>query len=491
MSGLNRHTLSELPRDVLKPQYDLNSTQRGIVHLGPGAFHRAHQAVYTDLAMSAEGGNWKIDGVSLRSKDLRDNIKAQDNLYSLMVLDDSPYVQVIGAFNQIFVLGEQRHQVMEALTDASTHIISLTVTEKGYCLNNKGELDWQNPDIKHDLAHRDIPKSSIGLLVAALEARFIQNKAELTIISCDNLSDNGDKLANAVITFANEISQNLANWIKENICFPNTMVDSITPATDDALKEQTKLKISVNDAWPIQRESFTQWVVEDKFSGPRPAWDKVGVTFTDDVHIYEKAKLRILNGTHSTLAYIGSLVDLETVYEAISISEFEQFIRQLLSQEILPSIDNATGMDLDEYANDIIKRYHNKHIRHFLTQIAWDGSQKIPFRILNTIRDNIKAERSIVLLCVPIAAWCLFLAKRTKEEHEIVDPLAEVLTGLVKKNVDSPLNLVDDILDLTAVFADLSANQKFRNTIKQHVVTLNMVNKSNLAGCLTQLKDGL
>ncbi|GAA6184601.1 mannitol dehydrogenase family protein [Aliiglaciecola sp. NS0011-25] len=487
MSELDRQVLRSLPKEIRQPEYDLETTARGIVHLGPGAFHRAHQAVYTDLAMSAQGGNWKIDGVSLRSKDLRDKLKDQDNLYSLMVLDDSPYVQIIGAFNQIFVLGEQRKQVMDAMTDPNTHIISLTVTEKGYCLSNKGELDWQNTDIKHDLANPEAPISAIGLLVAALKVRFAQQNAQLTIISCDNVSDNGDKLAKAVMTFAAEVSTPLANWIAQNICFPNTMVDSITPATNDELRATTKGKIGVEDAWPIQRESFSQWVVEDKFSGPRPAWDKVGVTFTDDVHKYERAKLRVLNGTHSTLAYLGTLCGLETVYSAICIAPIEQFIRKLLSQEILPSIGNSDAMDLDQYADDIINRYHNKHIRHLLAQIAWDGSQKLPFRILNAIRDNIKEERSISLLCVPIAAWCLFVGKRYKEQQELVDPIAETLLALAQKHADFPLQLADAIMDLTSVFDDLTTNEEFRSIVKRHVLSLSSINQHNLNVCLSDL----
>ncbi|GAB2694824.1 mannitol dehydrogenase family protein [Aliiglaciecola aliphaticivorans] len=488
MSGLARQILPSLPKEVRLPEYNLETTTRGIVHLGPGAFHRAHQAVYTDLAMSAYGGNWKIDGVSLRSKELRDQLETQDNLYSLMVLDDAPYVQIVGAFNQIFVLGEQRQQVMEAMTDPNTHIISLTVTEKGYCLNTKGELDWQNTDIKHDLAAPDEPVSAIGLLVAALNIRFKHENAQVTIISCDNVSGNGDKLAKAVLTFAAELSPRLAQWIEEHICFPNTMVDSITPATNDELRLKTQQEIGVEDAWPIQRESFSQWVIENKFSGPRPAWDKVGVTFTDDVHKYEKAKLRVLNGTHSTLAYLGSLCALETVYSAISLEPIEQFIKKLLGQEIVPSIGQSDSMDLEQYAEDIIHRYHNEHIRHLLAQIAWDGSQKLPFRILNPIRDNMQNQRSFELLCVPVAAWCLFVGKRYLAQQELVDPLANTLLELAEKHAEDPLQLANAILDLTIIFDDLATNEEFRRIVKRHVSTLFTINQQNLTETLSRLE---
>jgi fructuronate reductase len=487
MSQLNFQSLSFLPKQIRQPTYDVENTRRGIVHLGPGAFHRAHQAVYTDLAMSTSGGSWKIDGVSLRSRDLRDKLVAQDNLYSLAILDENPYLQVIGAFNNIFVLGDQRAEVMSAMCDAKTHIISLTVTEKGYCLNSLGDLDWSNSAIQKDKASPDEPVSAIGLLVAALKERKDNGADQLTIISCDNLSDNGTKLGKAVITFANDVEPELGQWIANNICFPNSMVDSITPATSEELKEQTEKELGVHDAWPIQREAFTQWVIEDKFSGPRPDWEKVGVTFTQDVYLYEKAKLRVLNGTHSTLAYLGRLCDLETVYQAINEPSFETFIRKLLVNEILPSIGATQEMDLTQYAEDIIQRYHNKHIRHLLSQIAWDGSQKLPFRILNTIRDNLQNNHGISLLCVPIAAWSLFILKQYNEGQDLVDPLAPELLALAEKYATDPLAFVDKILKLKSVFADLSNNPSFCSLVKQQVATLAYLNKQNFNQVLEDL----
>ncbi|HCB16012.1 MAG TPA: mannitol dehydrogenase, partial [Alteromonas sp.] len=281
-ASLNNATLATLPAEVKKPDYDRAVRSRGIVHIGPGAFHRAHQAVYTDMAM-AYGGNWRITGVSMRSATLKQKLAGQDNLYSLVVLDNEPYVQVIGAFDSVLVLNEDREAIMAALTDANTHIISLTITEKGYCLASNGELDTSHADIMHDLSNPDEPVSAVGLIVSALKHRFEQQQADITVISCDNLADNGKKLAKAVLQFAEKIQPELAHWIEQNIAFPCTMVDSITPATDEALISLAADKLGVEDAWPIQREGFTQWVVEDKFSGPRPAWEKVGVTFTDDV----------------------------------------------------------------------------------------------------------------------------------------------------------------------------------------------------------------
>lgn len=486
MARLNFSTLADLPSEVKQPQYDVNATTSGIVHIGPGAFHRAHQAVYTDLAM-AHGGNWRIDGVSMRSKSLKEKLSGQDNLYSLVVLDNQPYTQIIGAMNNVYVLGEDRDAIMASLTAPATHIVTLTITEKGYCLDNQGKLDAAHPDILHDKDFPGEPVSAIGLLVAALKVRKENGASKITIVSCDNLSDNGSKLGAAVVAFAQLLDSELAAWISKNICFPNTMVDSITPATDDALVSQTAAALGVTDEWPIQREAFTQWVVEDKFSGPRPAWDKVGVTFTDDVHLFEKAKLRVLNGTHSTLAYTGTLCGIDTVFEAISKPDMEAFIRRLLKEEILPTIDAGDKMDLSAYADDILNRYHNKHIRHLLAQIAWDGSQKLPFRILNTVRDRIKAKASFNLLSVPVAAWILFIAKRQAAGETITDPMAERLLSLAEKHSGDTKALTDAVLNERDVFAELSDNQAFRDTVHGQVEKLSNITPETMAACLGEL----
>lgn len=487
MSGkLNNASLKQLPAAVKVPAYERADRGRGIVHIGPGAFHRAHQAVYTDMAM-AYGGNWRITGVSMRSATLKHKMAEQDNLYSLVVLDNEPYVQVIGAFDSVLVLDEDREAIMAALTDTNTHIISLTITEKGYCLNSNGELDTSHPDIMHDLSNPDEPVSAIGLIVSALKHRFEQQQADITVISCDNLADNGKKLGKAVVQFADKLQPELAEWISASICFPCTMVDSITPATDEALIELAAEKLGVEDAWPIQREGFTQWVVEDAFSGPRPAWEKVGVTFTDDVAAFENAKLRILNGTHSTLAYTGILLGKETVFEGITDSALEGFIRRLLTEEIIPSINAEGVMDLASYAEDILNRYKNRHIRHLLSQIAWDGSQKLPFRVLNTVRDNLRLGQQARLLCVPIAAWILFIAKRAKDQEKLVDPLGETLLALAAQHSEDKQALAAAILNLPQVFAELTASKWFKETVLGYVNVLSGLTPDNAATVLGEL----
>ena len=328
---LSISTLPLLSDSVSKPNYDLEATGCGIVHIGPGAFHRAHQAYYTEKAL-AYGGDWRIHGVSMRSASLKEALSTQDNLYALCIVDNEPETHIIGAIKTLSTLAHDREDIVTALVNKQTKIVTLTVTEKGYCLNAQGHLDTDHPDIKADLVTPETPVSAVGLIVQALAQRKQAGYADITIISCDNVSDNGKKLQKAVTEFANKTDESLGQWISENIAFPCTMVDSITPATEDSFKANVAAELGLTDNWPIQREAFTQWVVEDNFSGPRPAWDKVGVTFTHDVSFFEKAKLRILNGTHSTLAYIGLLLGKETVFDAMRTPAIKQLIQTMLKE---------------------------------------------------------------------------------------------------------------------------------------------------------------
>lgn len=472
---LSATTLAHLDSTISTPRYNLTDTACGIVHIGPGAFHRAHQAFYTEQAL-AFGGNWRIHGVSMRSTALADALREQDNLYALCIVDNEPETHIIGAIKTLSTLSRDREQIVAALVSQQTKIITLTITEKGYCLNAQGHLDTEHPDIQSDLVNVDTPNSAIGLIVQALRLRKQAGYADITIISCDNVSDNGRKLQKAVTEFATKTDESLGQWINDHIAFPCTMVDSITPATDESFKTEVAATLGLTDSWPIQREAFTQWVIEDRFSGPRPPWEKVGVTFTSGVSFFEKAKLRILNGTHSTLAYVGLLLGKETVYEAIRTPAIKQLIDTLLANEIVPSLESTSGIDtsfdINQYANDIVKRYENQHIRHLLSQIAWDGSQKIPFRILDTVRDNLSAKRNIDLLSTAVAAWCLFVNSKAKDNSPITDPLDALLRDTAKAVDFVPSELAQKLLSLDTMFAELSVNQKFKQTVLEKVETL-------------------
>ncbi|OCW96348.1 mannitol dehydrogenase family protein [Alishewanella sp. HH-ZS] len=453
MTLLSNNTLASLAGKLPLPAYRLAPQQPGIgiVHLGPGAFFRGHQAYYTDLALQ-HGGDWAISAVSMRSPDVSQALTPQDGLYTLAVLDSDTRYQVIGSVQEVLIASEQYQSVLARLSDAATRYVTLTITEKGYCLNAQGELDLQHPQIQQDLSGGQPAVTAIGLLVAALAARYAKNVAPFCVLSCDNLTDNGHKLRRALICFAAQKAPALANWLEQQLISPCTMVDSITPATDAALRAQVAGVLGVNDNWPIKREAFVQWVIEDILPAERPAWQQAGVIYAADVSAFEKAKLRLLNAPHSTLAYIGYLLGYETVYDAMQDKTLLNLLQQMVQQEIMPSFTAPAELDIQQYSQAIFARFENPAIRHLLAQIAWDGSQKMPMRILPVIRDNLAAGRSISKLSFCLAAWFLFIRRRLAEGQPLVDPLASSLTAAASVCSGNAAHDVAQFLSIEAVF---------------------------------------
>ncbi|WP_419251630.1 mannitol dehydrogenase family protein [Caulobacter sp. ErkDOM-YI] len=414
---------------VAQPAYDRDRITVGVVHLGPGAFHRAHQAYYFDQLL-AKDPRWGICAVSLKSPGVRDALAPQDGLYTLAQLDQETTFRIIGSIVEVLVAPEDPPAVFARLAAPMTRMVTLTVTEKGYCLSSEGGLDESHPDIVHDLANPREPISAIGYLVEGLRRRFSIGLPPYAVVACDNLADNGWRLKTAVTTFAAKVNPELAAWIEAEGRFPRTMVDSITPATDDALRTRVETATGLHDAWPIQREAFTQWVVEDVLGPDAPDLAGVGVTLTDDVRGFERAKLRLLNGVHSTLAYAGILRGHETVFEAMSDPVLANLARGLMIEDIIPTLTAPRGLDLPVYAESILKRFRNPEIRHLLAQIAWDGSQKLPFRISGALTEALKAGRSVDRLAIPLAAWMRFVCLRAAAGEKIVDPLADKLVAI-------------------------------------------------------------
>ena len=464
IESLSQSNLHRIAGGVQVPAYDRNRTGVGIVHFGPGAFHRAHQAWYVENLL-ARDPRWGICGVSLRSRDVRDALVPQDGLYTLATLDEQISYRVIGALQEICVAPEDPERVLRRLSAPATRVVTITVTEKGYCLSGDGSLDMAHPDIVRDTSHAQTPSSLIGYLTEALSRRRTAGVDPLTIISCDNLVDNGARLAKAVVQFAGTRDSGLAQWIQERVPFPGTMVDSITPATTDALRERVAHAMGVSDRWPVQRESFIQWVMED-CSGSKlesPDWEGAGVILTDDVGAYDRAKLRLLNGAHSTLAYLGLLAGYETVSAAMADEELAQLVTVLMKEDIRPTIQPPRGLDPDAYIAAILQRFRNPALRHALAQIAWDGSQKLPFRILGTIADALAALRPIDRLCIPIAAWMHFIRRRAMAGESVVDPLSTRLLEIGAACQNRSSTDVPAFLTLDTVFPrSLAGEERFR-----------------------------
>ena len=468
MTLISQDTLASLAdRGIELPQYDRSKVQTGVVHFGPGAFHRAHQAYYMDEALQSDP-RWGICEVALQSSGVRDALSPQDGLYTIAVLDAQPGFRVIGAIKELLVARESPRAVLDRLVDPATKLITATITEKGYCLRPDGGLDTANPDIRHDLQNAHAPRTLVAYLVHALNQRRLERTAPPNIISCDNLAENGTRLRRAVVEFAAQSNGELAKWIESHVPFPCTMVDSITPATNDALRGRVEEALGIEDRWPVQREAFCQWVIEDVMHGPVPDWAAIGVTVTNDVDGFERAKLRLLNGAHSTLAYVGSLAGIETVAQAIGNPELDAFVQRLMREDFKASLSAPRGLDLDRYIDAVLQRFRNPAIRHLLAQIAWDGSQKLPFRVLNTMIESLAAGRPIDRLCVPIAAWFHFVRRKAAKGETITDPMADTLADIGRRCTGDPLVDVKLLLSLEPFWpSELIRNDQVRTCLER------------------------
>ncbi len=361
---------------------------------------------------------------------MRDALAPQDWLYALAELGDESRVSVIGALREVLVASEQAEAIFSRLTAPETRLVTATVTEKGYGLDPNAQLAWSHPDIAHDLRSPRQPRSLIGWLAEGLRRRHALGVAPFLVLSCDNLPDNGPTLRSAVLDFVGRLDVELAAWIRGEVVFPRTMVDSISPASDEALRRRIEQTTGLQDAWPVQRERFTQWVLERSAQLPEADWEAVGVTVTADVESYDRAKLRLVNGAHSTLAYVGLLRGHETVREAMSDAPLARFVERLMREDIAPSLGQPTTAVTAHYIDAILRRFRNPELRHLLAQIAWDGSKKLPIRLIATVQEAIQAGRPIARLAVPLGAWMCFVVRQAKNGVPIVDPAADRLAEI-------------------------------------------------------------
>jgi len=454
---LDLSTLDNLPPAVDTPKYDPRLIGVGIVHLGIGAFHRAQTAVFSDDALAIERADWGICGVSLRSADVRDRLVPQDGLYT--AVEKSPAGtrrRIIGSVREVLFLGDQRDAIRTRLLEGQTRIVSLTITEKGYCHDPAtGKLNPAHPDIAHDLAHPEAPKSAIGLIAGALDARRLSHGRAFTVLCCDNLPHNGALVRGLVLAFAELRDPALARWIAEQASFPSTMVDRIVPATTEADIADNDAALGLHDAAPVVHEPFKQWAIEDNFVDGRPAWDRVGAQLVADVAPYEAMKLRLLNGSHSALAYLGFLSSREYIYQVVADPVFVAYMRRMM-EEVAPSLAVPQGVDLRAYQDALLQRFQNPALPHRTQQIAMDGSQKLPQRLLGTVRDNLAARRPIDLIALAIAGWMRYVGGVDEQGRDIAvaDPLAGEFKRLAARHRGDPAAWVRALLGVRAVFGD-------------------------------------
>jgi len=474
---LSSAALHGLPASVIRPSYEVGRVGIGIVHLGIGAFYRAQGAVYTDDVLTRAPGEWGICGVSLRSPDVRDRLVPQDCLYT--AVEKSPagiQRRVIGSIREVLFLGDERDKVQTRLAAATTRIVSLTITEKGYCHDPAtGKLNLGHPDIVHDLANHHNPVTAVGLLVAALEARQRSHAKPFSIMCCDNLPHNGALVRGLVLAFASARESRLARWIEEQVRFPSTMVDRSVPATTDADITENDAELGVHDAAPVMHEPFRQWVIADTFAAGRPGWEHVGAQLVTDVEPFEAMKLRLLNASHSALAYLGFLAGYEFIYQVAAQPHFVTFMRALMKDEVAPTLALPTGVDVAAYQNALVERFRNPALPHRTQQIAMDGSQKLPQRLLGTVRDNLVAGRSIDRLALGVAAWMRYVAGVDEKGRAISvsDPLAKDFARIADEHRGDPASLARGLLGVRAVFGeDLPAAAPFATKVTAWLASL-------------------
>jgi fructuronate reductase len=462
-SLLSNHSPLSKAQNILLPKYPREQLVPGIVHLGIGAFHRAHQAFYTEAVLNQFGGDWGIIGSSLRSASVRDQLVPQDCLYTLVERSsEGEKLQIIGAVVDTLVGPENPAALIASMVQPSIKIISLTVTEKGYCHDPAtGNLNPNHPDIQHDLQNLDKPVSAIGYLIAALKKRYEQKQKGFTVLSCDNLPNNGEVLEKVILQFAQKISADFAQWIKQNATFPCTMIDRIVPATTDDDRREIESRLGVRDEAMVVCEPFTQWVIEDKFADGRPQWEKVGVLLVKDVRLFEKIKLRLLNGAHSTMAYCGYLSGLQYISEVMEQPAFVNMIKTYMAREAGETIFAPDGFDIEAYKQQLRDRFSNKSLKHRTWQIAMDGSQKLPQRLLETLREQLKSHGHIDILCLGIAAWIRYVSGVDEKGApiEVSDPLAKELRAACDANQGNPAAMVKAIVSIQKVFGDDLINE--------------------------------
>jgi fructuronate reductase len=474
-------TAQALPASVAVPAYDRAAIAPGIVHLGVGAFHRAHQAAYVDDCLAAGETDWGIVGVSLRSADTRDALAPQDGLYTLAIRSSGEeQLRVIGSIGSMLVAPEDPSAVLAALTHPRTRIVTLTITEKAYLRAAGGGLDATHPDIAHDLANPHLPKTAHGFLTEALARRRAAGTPPFTVLCCDNLPANGATLHRLLTEFAGlrDASLNekgdarLAEHIASEVAFPSSMVDRIVPATTDADRARIAAALGVDDAWPVMTEPFRQWVIEDNFPAGRPAWERFGVTMVGDVGPFEDMKLRLLNGAHSGIAYLGLLSGHATVDRAFADPAIRQFVDALWA-EAIPTLPEDAGLDTKTYTEELAERFSNTALAHRTAQIANDGSQKLPQRIIASALECLEAGTEFVHLTLVVAAWIAACAARGKTlpEGHFTDPLDVPLTALLSQEL--PANeTVTVVFDLAGFARDHAERRTLIELVAVHLVHL-------------------
>jgi mannitol 2-dehydrogenase len=465
---LNAAALGSISAVVAVPTYDRSQVSVGIVHLGVGAFHRAHQAMYLDRLMNdATALDWGICGVGVLPQDrrMKDALDAQDCLYTLIIKhpDGSLEPRVIGSIVEYLLAPDDPEAVIEKMAASTTRIVSLTVTEGGYNVHPvTGDFDVRNEAVLADTKPGVVPSTSFGLLVEALVRRRSRGLAPFTVMSCDNIQGNGDVARRMFTAFARLRLDELGVWVSQNVHFPNSMVDRITPVTTDEDRAVLAERFGIADAWPVVCEPFTQWVLEDEFALGRPPYEDAGVQLVSDVEPYELMKLRLLNASHQALCYLGYLAGYRYVHEVCQDPLFAGFLRSYMDREGTPTLSPVPGVDLDRYKDTLIERFANPEVRDTLARLCAESSDRIPKWVLPVIREQLDSGGEISRAVLVVAAWARYAegVDEAGESITVVDRLSEQLTAAAKAQRSDPTAFIAH----RDIFGDLIDDERFVST---------------------------
>ncbi|PIB23712.1 mannitol dehydrogenase [Maribacter sp. 4U21] len=464
---LNQDNLEQIGNHIPVPNYNRTSETADIVHIGVGGFHRSHLAYYVHLLKNS-GEASSLCGIGLREGDqnLHDIFKKQDHLYTLMVKhpDGKIEPEIIGSIIDFKMGTTDPEAVISQMAHKNTRIVSLTITEGGYNFNpTTGEFNFDNPDIQHELRHPNDPKTVYGFLTAALKRRRDAGLPAFTIMSCDNIEHNGDMARKMLLAFAETQNPDLAKWIAKEVTFPNSMVDRITPVTTPADIDILAQNSGVQDAWPVTCEPFIQWVVEDKFSNGRPAFEKVGVQFVPDVGPYEKMKLRLLNAGHSVMGILGAIHGHPTINACVEDELFAKYLGAFLDEEATPILGPIIGIDLEDYKDSLLERFANPNIKDSVSRICSESSAKLPKFLIPTIQENLATGGCIKFATLVLAAWCYYSDKQADqngEPLEIIDAMQDELHKAATATSSDPLAFIRQ----ESLFGELAENERFATT---------------------------
>jgi fructuronate reductase len=480
MERLSLRSLARVP-EGWRPGFDPRELSLGVVHLGVGAFHRAHQALYTQRAMAEAGERaWGICGVSERSSAVAEALVPQDCLYS--VLTSSPEgtsLSVAGALREVLFARRQADVLVERLSSPGTRVVTLTVTEKGYRMEPAtGELRTADPELQADAAGRPA-ETVLGQLAGGLEARMRSGAPPLSVVCCDNMPANGERLERLVRSYCGLLpaprGDALLAWLEANVSFPNTVVDRIVPAPTGADRARAAELLGLEDQAALVTEPFSQWVVEDRFAGPRPAWERAGAELVADAGPYETMKLRLLNGSHSALAYLGALAGHELIADAVRAPGFADYTRILMDEDMTPTLRPPAGFDLTGYKQALLERFANPVLRHRTTQVAMDGSQKLPYRLLAPIAERLAAGAEPRHACLAVAAWMRYVSNPKSDNGAplpLEDPMSERLRAALSGLSGAP-EVAGALLGLREIFPDeLAEDARFRKLVTEDLALL-------------------